>query len=65
VFTNIIKPINNNMKKKHFDIIVILIITVFLVSLEISGLLEESAKFMVVPFYLFYYLGQYSERKFK
>ena len=53
------------MKKKHFDIIVILIITVFLVSLEISGLLEESAKFMLVPFLIFYYLGQYSERKFK
>jgi len=53
------------MKKKHFDIIVILIITAFLVSLAASGLLEKSAKFMFIPFLIFYYIGQYSERRFK
>jgi len=53
------------MKKKYFDIIVILIITAFLVILSSFGLLEKSAKFMFVPFLIFYYIGQYSERKFE
>ena len=53
------------MKKKNFDRIVIIIIAVFITILALLGILEKSAKFMLVPILVFYYLGQYSERKFK
>ena len=45
--------------------IIIVIIAVFLLALNFFGLLEKSAKFMLIPILAFYYIGQYSERKFK
>ncbi len=53
------------MKKRTFDIIVILLITIILIILYQFNLLESSAKFMLIPILAFYYLGQYSERKFQ
>jgi len=53
------------MKRKYFNIIVIITIAVFLSVLYYFGLLEKSAKFMLIPMLAFYYIGQYSERKFK
>lgn len=53
------------MKKRTFDIIVILIIAILLVTLNQFNLLEKSAKFMVIPMLALYYLGQFAERKFK
>ena len=53
------------MKKRTFDIIVILLITILLMTLNEFGILEKSAKFMFIPILIFYYLGQYSVRKTK
>ncbi len=53
------------MSKRMFDIIMIVIITLFLMTLSFFDLLENSSKFMLIPIIIFYYLGQYSERKFK
>jgi len=53
------------MKKIYFNIIVIITTAVFLSILYFLGLLEKSAKFMLIPILAFYYIGQYSERKFK
>ena len=55
----------NKMKKKYFDIIMILIIALFLILLAVTGLIEYSAKFMLIPILAAYYIGQYSQRKFK
>ena len=54
-----------NMNKKNFDRIVIILIAVVLVALAYFGLLDKSAKFMLVPMLAVYYIGQYSERSFK
>jgi hypothetical protein len=53
------------MKKRTFDSIIIVLIGVSLTILAYFGLLEKSAKFMVVPMMAFYFLGQYAERKFR
>jgi len=53
------------MKKRAFDIIAILLITIILIILYQFNLLEKTAKFMLIPILAFYYLGQYSERKFQ
>jgi hypothetical protein len=53
------------MKKRTFDIIVILLIAIFLISLNQLDVLEKSAKFMFVPILAFYFIGQVTERKFK
>ncbi|MGI6478918.1 MAG: hypothetical protein ACOX0M_05700 [Salinivirgaceae bacterium] len=53
------------MKKRTFDIIVILVIAVLLLALNQFGLLEKSAKFMFIPILVFYYIGQLAERKFR
>ncbi|MBP7103222.1 MAG: hypothetical protein PHC83_09480 [Bacteroidales bacterium] len=53
------------MRKKTFDIIVILLIAIFLISLNKFDLLEKSAKFMFIPILAFYFIGQVTERKFK
>ena len=53
------------MKKRTFDMIVILLIALFLITLTLFDVLEESAKFMLIPILIFYYIGQYSERKFQ
>lgn len=53
------------MKKGTFDIIMILLIAILLVTLNQFHVLEKSAKFMFIPILAFYFLGQYSERKLK
>lgn len=53
------------MKKRTFDIIMILLIVVVLITLNQIDLLEKSAKFMFIPILTFYFIGQYSERKFQ
>lgn len=51
------------MKKRTFDIIVILLVALLLIILNQFYLLEKSAKFMFIPNLAFYYVGQYVERK--
>jgi len=53
------------MKKRTFDIIVIFMIAIFLITLNQFDILEKSAKFMFIPILVFYFLGQFSERKLK
>lgn len=53
------------MKKRTFDIIVIVLIALLLIILNQFDLLEKSAKFMFIPILAFYYVGQYVERKFR
>ncbi|MGI6370088.1 MAG: hypothetical protein GX372_03060 [Ignavibacteria bacterium] len=53
------------MKKKVFDIIVIVVIALFLLTLSGFDLLEKSAKFMFIPILAFYFIGQWTERKSK
>jgi len=53
------------MKKRTFDIIMILLIAILLVTLNQFDLLEKSAKFMLIPILAFYFLGQFAERKFQ
>jgi len=53
------------MKKRTFDIIVILSIAIALTILTQFDLLEKSAKFMLIPILAFYYIGRYVERKFQ
>lgn len=52
------------MKKRTFDIAVVIFSAVALLTLNHFGLLENMAKFMVVPIVAFYFLGQYTQRKF-
>ncbi len=52
------------MRKRYFTIIIIVVIAVFLTILDLFNLLEKSAKFMLIPILAFYFIGQYSERKF-
>ncbi len=52
------------MKKRTFDIIVILSIAIGLSVLYQFGLLDGIAKFALLPILAFYYLGQYSVLKF-
>ena len=56
---------DNIMKKKIFDIIVIVVIALFLLTLSEFDLLEKSAKFMFIPILAFYFIGQWTERKSK
>ncbi|MCH8517625.1 MAG: hypothetical protein LAT68_14980 [Cyclobacteriaceae bacterium] len=51
------------MKKITFNILLILLTALILIFLNQLGLLEKTAKLMLVPFIAFYYLGQYVERK--
>jgi hypothetical protein len=53
------------MKKRIFDIIVIFLIAIFLITLNSFDLLEKSSKFMFIPILAFYFIGQVSERKFR
>ena len=52
------------MKKLYFTWIMIVLITLFIMSLIIFDLSEVSTKFMLIPMLIVYFLGQYSERKF-
>ncbi|MEA1872821.1 MAG: hypothetical protein U9N51_00105 [Bacteroidota bacterium] len=53
------------MKKQVFDFIIILIIGLISIGLNKLGQVEENAKFIFLPILTFYYIGQYSMRKFK
>ena len=53
------------MSKRIFDVIIIVLIAAFLLGLSYFDLLEEYAKFMFIPIFAFYLIGQYAERKFK
>jgi NADH:ubiquinone oxidoreductase subunit 3 (subunit A) len=53
------------MRKRTFDIIVIFLIAIVLISLNQFDLFEKSAKFMFIPFLAFYHIGQVTERKFQ
>jgi len=53
------------MKKIHFDLLMILLMAVLLLTLNRLDLLEEYAKFGLVALLAFYWLGKYSERRFK
>jgi len=53
------------MKKRTFDIVVIFMIAIFLITLNQFDVLEKSAKFMFIQILAFYFLGQYSEQKLK
>ncbi len=52
-------------KQKLIDAAVIVLIALFLLSLSMFGLLESSAKFMLVPILAFYFLGKYVQKKAK
>ena len=52
------------MKKIHFDILMIILMAVLLLTLNHLELLGKLAQFGVVALIAFYWLGQYSERKF-
>lgn len=52
------------MKKRTFDIIVILLIAIVLTALNQLGMLEELAGFLFIPFLTMYFIGQYVARKF-
>jgi len=52
------------MTKGTFTFIIIVLITISLLALHYFGLLEASAKFMFVPLFALYQVGQYAERKF-
>jgi len=53
------------MKKRTFDILVIIFIAVALSLLSEFNLLDGLAKYVLIPILAFYFLGQYSQRKFK
>jgi len=53
------------MKKRMFDVIFILISTIILILLSEYGLLEKYMAYSLIPILIAYFLGQYSERKFK
>lgn len=53
------------MKKRYFNLVIIALIAILLGGLELFGLLEQAAKYMLIPILIFYYIGQYSERNFK
>lgn len=53
------------MKKRTIDIIVIFLIALFLITLNKFDVLEKSAQFMFIPILAFYFIGQFTARKFK
>jgi len=63
--THLYKKTDNEMKKRTFDIVVIFMIAIFLITLNQFDVLEKSAKFMFIQILAFYFLGQYSEQKLK
>ncbi len=53
------------MKNRLFDVAVIVGMVFLLVVLNQLGLLEKYAKFALIPFLVFYFLGKYAERRIK
>lgn len=53
------------MRKTTFDIIFIVIATSILILLSEYGILAKYIAFSIIPILIAYFLGQYSERKFR
>ncbi len=53
------------MNKLFFNIIIIAVIGLLLLVINMFGLLEQAGRFMFIPILAFYFIGQYSERKFR
>ncbi len=53
------------MRKRTFDIIFIILSTAILIVLSEYEILEKYIAFSIIPILIAYFLGQYSERKFK
>ncbi|MBF8149634.1 hypothetical protein ITJ86_06970 [Winogradskyella sp. F6397] len=53
------------MRKRTFDIIFIVLSTGILILLSEYGVLENYIAFSILPIIIAYFLGQYSERKFR
>ncbi len=53
------------MRKRTFDIVFIILATALLILLSEYGILEKYIAFSIVPILIAYFLGQYSERKFR
>ncbi len=53
------------MKKYLFDVVMIVLMAGFLIVLREFNLLEKYVKFGMIPLMVFYFLGKYSERRFK
>ncbi len=53
------------MKKKTIDIVIILSIALLLTLLYYFNLSDNLTKYMFIPLLAYYYIGQYTERKFK
>jgi len=53
------------MRKRTFDIVFIILATALLVLLSEYRILEKYIAFSIVPILIAYFLGQYSERKFR
>jgi len=53
------------MTKRTFDTIIIVSIALFLIGLEFFDLTEKVSKFMFTPILAYYFIGQYSERRFR
>ncbi len=54
-----------SMKKRAVDIVIILSIALLLTLLYHFNLSDKSTKYMFIPLLTYYYIGQYTERKFK
>ena len=52
------------MKKWYFDALMILVMGVFFTIVVYYNFQESYMTFALVPSLIFYYLGQYSQRKF-
>jgi|GEM_PF-719605 hypothetical protein len=52
------------MRKIALDATVIILMATLLITLNQFDLLEPSAKYMIVPFLAFYFIGQFVGRKF-
>lgn len=52
------------MRKKVFDIAMIIIIAAVSITLIYIDFFEKYSGFIMIPFLIFYYVGQYSGRKY-
>lgn len=52
------------MKKRTFDIIIILLIAIALTFVNQLGMLEKSTGFLFIPFLAMYFIGQFVALKF-
>jgi len=53
------------MKRKLFDTFMILLMAGLLIILEEFDLIEKYRYFALIPLLIFYFLGKFSERRFK